>query len=188
MANVADTSVEDRSLSGQLQHNWGWFVALGVILLLLGFVAIGNLLAATIASVLFIGVLMIFSGVAQAAHAFRVKGWAGFLFWLISGILYGAAGVLTFYNPLLAASVLTLLIGISLIVAGAFRLVIGWRLRPSRGWGWIVAAGVVTVATGILVMVGWPVTALWLLGMILAVDLTFQGVALIAFGLALRRL
>ena len=170
----------------KVRANWGWFVALGVGLLILGVIAVANLLTATVASVLLVGVMMLMGGVAQIVLAFRVKTWGRFVFWLLSGILYAAGGILAFVNPLLASAVLTLLLAISLIFAGALRIAVGFGARPEKGWGWIVVAGVLTVLAGIIIGIGWPVNSVWVLGMFLAVDLMFQGWSYIAFGLALR--
>lgn len=165
---------------------WGWFVALGLGLLLLGFVALGNLAIATLASVLIVGAMMMVGGILQIIVAFRIRKERGFLLWLVSGLLYAAAGVLTFYNPRLAAQVLTLLLAFALILSGFIRIAAGVRLRPYEGWGWIVASGVVSTAVGAIVIFGWPFTPLFTLGIVLAVDLAFQGVMAIAFGLLLR--
>lgn len=173
-------------LETELRSRWGWFVALGVILCVLGFIAFGNLAVATAASVFFVGALMLVGAVAQIIHAFRVKRWGGFFFWLLSGLLYGAAGVLVFYNPALAAATLTLLLAIALVASGILRVWWSFRLRPETGWGWILASGIITALAGVVFALGWPVNSLWLLGMFLAIDLTFQGVAAIAFGMALK--
>jgi uncharacterized membrane protein HdeD (DUF308 family) len=166
---------------------WGWYVALGAALLVLSAFAFGNLLAATVASVYFVGILMLAGAVLQIVHAFEVKRWGGFFLWLLSGLLYGAAGVLAFWNPLLAASALTLLLAVALIVSGIFRIAWSLALRRLRGWGWLLASGLVTVLAGVVFLVGWPQNSLWLLGIVLAVDLAFQGAADLVFGFGQRR-
>ncbi|HEY8518892.1 MAG TPA: HdeD family acid-resistance protein [Gammaproteobacteria bacterium] len=165
---------------------WGWYVGLGVLFLILGFVALGNLLLATLASVFYIGALMMVGAVVQLIHAFQVKHWSGFFLWLLAAVLYGVAGYIVFTNPVLAAGVFTLMLGIALVVTGVFRIGAGLRWRPSRGWGWIVAAGVVAIIAGVLVTLRLPYATPWLLGLFLAIDLTFFGVSEIAFGLALK--
>lgn len=170
----------------ELHSKWGWFVALGVVLLVLGILALGNLLVATLASVFFVGIMMILGAVAQVIHAFRMKGWEGFFYWLLGGLLYGAAGVIAFIDPALAAVALTLLLAVALIASGILRIWTGGRLRPAPGWGWVVASGVVSTLAGIVFALGWPVNSLWLLGLVLAIDLTFQGVSAIVIGLTLK--
>lgn len=186
MSTTAQDGFNLGALNAEIRSRWGWFVALGVALLILAFLAFSNLIVATIASVFMVGVLMTVGAVIEIAHAFRVRRWGGFFFWLLGGVLYGVAGILTFYNPLLAAAVLTLVLAIALIAAGILRVWASIRMRPLRGWGWITASGIITIAAGVVFALGWPANTLFLLGIVLAVDLTFQGVAAIAFGMALK--
>jgi uncharacterized membrane protein HdeD (DUF308 family) len=171
----------------EMRSKWGWFVALGVLVLVLGIIAAGNLLVATVASVFFVGSLMIVAGVIEIVHAFGVKTWGTFFWWLLSGILYVIAGILAFTNPLLTTAVLTLLLAVSLIASGLLRIWIGFTSKGLEGWGWVVAAGVITVLAGLVIAIGWPVNSLVILGIFLAVDLIFQGITYIAFGFGLRK-
>ncbi|APG83785.1 HdeD family acid-resistance protein [Sinorhizobium americanum] len=180
------TNTFDPSGRQTVAGKWGWFVALGVLLIMAGGIAFGNLLMATVASVYYVGLIMLIGGLLNLAQAYQVKDWGGFLFWVLSGGLYAAAGLFTFINPLLASSILTILMAIALIVAGAFRIWVGFRLSPLGGWGWIVIGGLVTLIAGLVIAAGWPVDSLWILGMFLAVDLVMQGLALIAFGVLVK--
>ncbi|TIR62102.1 MAG: HdeD family acid-resistance protein, partial [Mesorhizobium sp.] len=89
---------------GRTRDKWGWFVALGVLLLIFGGIAFGNLFIATVASVYVVGWLMLMGGVIEIIHAFGVKTWGRFFYWLLSGLLYAVAGFFAFYNPLLASA------------------------------------------------------------------------------------
>lgn len=171
----------------EVRSKWGWFVALGVVLLVFGGVAAANLFLATVASVYYVGMMMIIGGVVHLVHAFQVKAWRETISWVLSALLYLAAGVLAFVNPVLTSAALTLLMAAALLVAGAFRIWTAWRTRPEKGWGWLMAGGIVTALAGVVFLIGWPVNSLWLLGLFLAFDLAMQGWALIAFGLALRK-
>ena len=170
----------------ELRSKWGWFIALGVALLFMGAFAIANLFTATVASVYLLGIVMIVAGFAQIITAFQVRRWGGFLFWLLSGLLYGAAGFFAVYNPVLAAATLTLFLAVMLIASGVTRIWSSLQLRPESGWGWIMASGVLTTLVGIVFLLGWPVNSLWLLGLVLAIDLIFHGISQILFGLALK--
>ncbi|SFB05005.1 Uncharacterized membrane protein HdeD, DUF308 family [Rhizobium sp. NFR07] len=170
-----------------LRDKWGWFLALGILLIAFGFIAFANLFAATVASVFYIGMLMLIGGIAYLVHAFQVKGWEHTLTWVLSGILYTVAGFLAFWNPALTAVVLTLLMAIALMVAGIFRIWVGVRMRPHRGSGWIIAGGVITALAGLIIALGWPVNSLLVLGAFLAVDLMIQGWAMVALALAARQ-
>jgi len=169
-----------------LNRQWGWFVGLGAVFLLFGLIAFGNLFAATVASVYVFGLLIGVAGIAFLAQAFQVRGWANVLFWALSGGLYTVAGLLAFLNPTLASTVITLLMAVSFMAAGALRIWFGLQLRPDAGWQLIALSGAVTALIGLIIAVSWPASGLWMLGLILAVDLTVQGVMMVMFGLGLR--
>ena len=99
----------------------------------------------------------------QVICAFNVKGWRQFAGWLLIGAFYIVAGLFAFANPLLASTILTLLFSLSIITAGAMRIVTGFALRPAQGWGWLVPAGIIAFVAGAIVIAGWPVNSLWLI-------------------------
>ena len=170
-----------------MREKWGWFVALGVLMLIAGVIAMANLFAATVVSVLYVGALMLVGGIFEIIHAFGVKTWGRFVWWLGSGILYAVAGIVAFMNPILASSVLTLLLAVTLLASGLIRIWVGFESRPRANWGWIVAGGAVTALAGLIILLHWPVNSLFILGIFLAFDLLFQGATLTAFGFALKR-
>lgn len=171
----------------QLQARWGWFVGLGIVLLVLGVLALGHVFAATLASVIFIGMLMAVAGVGQLMHAWRIKQTQGFIFWSISGLFYLAAGLFAVLQPVQGATVLTLLFGAMLIAVGALRTWLWFNNRGQRGWGWLGVSGVLTLLVGVLIASGWPGNSVWILGLLLAIDLLFQGWSALFLGLALRQ-
>ena len=171
-----------RAISGK----WGWFVALGIVDLILGGIASTNLMLANLASVLFIGGAVLVSGLFQIVHAFSARGLSSFLFWLLAGLVYAAAGAIILYDPILASVELSLVAGLFMVVAGVMRAWAGFHSRPAAGWRWIVAAGVLTLCVGIILIAAWPSIGLWFLGAMLVVDLIFQGWGYIAFGIALK--
>jgi len=171
----------------QLQARWGWFVGLGIVLLVLGVLALGHVFAATLASVIFIGMLMAIAGVGQLMHAWRIKQTQGFIFWSISGLFYLAAGLFAVLQPVQGATVLTLLFGAMLIAVGALRTWLWFNNRGQRGWGWLGVSGVLTLLVGLLIASGWPGNSVWILGLLLAIDLLFQGWSALFLGLALRQ-
>jgi len=169
-----------------LRASWGWFVALGVAFVILGFVALAHLVASSYATALYVGALILVGGIVQVVHAFRVKDWSRFSFWLLCGVLYIISGALIISQPLLAAGVITLVLGISFIINGVFRIAAGLGSRGHEGWGWIVFSGASTLVLGIIIVAGWPLNGLMILGLLLGIDLVINGVATLFFGLALR--
>jgi len=172
--------------TSSLQSKWIWFVGLGVLLLACGLIALGNLMLATVVSVYYVGMLMLFGGVIYLIHAFQVRGWDHVLFWALSGLLYVLAGICAFINPILTSAALTLFLAVALVIAGVFRVWVGVRMKPVKGYRWIIASGVITALAGFVIALGWPVNSLWILGLFLAADLILQGWTMIAFGFGIR--
>jgi uncharacterized membrane protein HdeD (DUF308 family) len=162
----------------------GWFIAIGLIDLIVGGIASTNLMLTNLASVVVIGAAMIVSGIAQIVHAFSARGPRGTAFWFLGSLIYTAAGALIVYDPLLASLELALLAGFFLASVGMMRTIAGIKIRPAGGW--IVATGIVTFAIGVVLIVGSPGIGLWLFGALLVVDLIVQGWGNLAFGIALK--
>jgi uncharacterized membrane protein HdeD (DUF308 family) len=170
-----------------LRAKSGWIVALGVVFTIAGVIALGSVVMATQVSVLIVGIMMIIAGVAEVINAFQVKGWGRFLFWLLLGALYIFAGFVTFENPLLAAAVLTLLLGASLVASGIVRIFVAFAMRGGAPWFWVALSGVITLLLGLVILVHWPVSSLYILGLFLGIDLLMAGACWIGLGLGLRR-
>jgi len=170
-----------------LRVKWGWIVALGVVFLIAGLVALGSVVMATVASVAVVGAMMLVSGIAEIVNAFGVKTWGKFFLWALLGALYVVAGLVTFQNPLLAATVLTLMLAVALIVSGGLRIVLAMQMTEGTPWVWVALSGVITVLVGGMILAQWPVSSLFVLGIFLGIDLVFAGVGWIGMGLALKR-
>lgn len=170
-----------------LGAHWGWFLAAGVLMVILGLMAATYVLAAAIASVLFVAMLMLAGGIAQLVQAWRVRNWRGFALWTLGGVLYVVAALLAIANPVAGAAVLTLLLGAFLIATGALRLWVWFQHRSQPGWPWLAFSGVITLLAGLLIAMGWPGNSIVILGLLLAIDLLFQGVTLVMLAFALRR-
>jgi uncharacterized membrane protein HdeD (DUF308 family) len=181
------TATAKPSVLEPLRAKSGWIVALGVIYVIAGFIALGSVFAATVVSVFVVGIMMLIAGVAEVINAFQVKTWGGFLFWLLLGALYIVAGFATFENPLLAAALLTLILGIALIASGIMRIILAFSMKEETPWVWIVVSGVITLLLGLVILGHWPVSSLYVLGLFLGIDLVFAGAGWIGLGLGLRR-
>src|SRR5271154_1178944 len=169
-----------------LKTKWGWIVALGVVYLVAGVIALGSVVMATVATVYFVGIMMIVAGVFEVIHSFQIKTWGRFLFWLALGVLYIIAGFTAFDNPLLTAVWLTLILGAALVASGIVRIFLGFNMQHGSPWIWIVFSGLITLLLGVIILVHWPVSSLWTLGIFLGVDLVFAGAGWIGLGLGLR--
>ena len=95
-------SFNDASGLEPLRAKSGWIIALGVVYVIAGLIALGSVVMATVVSVFVVGIMMLIAGVAEVFNAFQIRTWGRFLLWLLLGALYIVAGVLTFENPELA--------------------------------------------------------------------------------------
>lgn len=172
----------------QLKRNWGWFLALGILLVILGMIALGASVAMTLASVMLFGWLLIVGGVLEAVHAFwRERGWGGVFIDLLTGILYVVVGFMIVANPGAAAVTLTLLIALFLMFGGIFRIVVALMHRFPH-WGWLALHGLVNLLLGVAIWRQWPLSGLWVIGLFVGIDMVFNGWSLVMLGLAARKM
>jgi uncharacterized membrane protein HdeD (DUF308 family) len=173
----------------QLSKNWGWFLAYGVILVILGLIAISVVTFTTIVSVVFLGALLCIGGIVVFIDSFR--SWrnktSNFVLHLIMAILYLIAGIFLIVNPISAAISITLLLAIFYIVLGIFRILgaISFRLPD---WGWRLFGGLVALLLGILILINWPASSLFIIGLFVGIDLLITGWTYISLSIAAKAL
>ena len=169
-----------------LSRNWGWLLALGILMIILGVVAMAAPVVATIAIQVMLGWLLVISGIAEGIHAFMVKEWRGFLLELLSAVLYLGVGLMLLVDPLKGAVALTLILAVFLLVEGIFKIITALRVRDHRGWGWLLASGIVSVILGVLIWAQWPASGLWVIGLLVGIQLLFTGWSLVMLALVAR--
>jgi uncharacterized membrane protein HdeD (DUF308 family) len=184
---AAPNSLDTTSGLAPLRAKSGWIVALGVIYVVAGLIALGSVVLATVVTVFVVGIMMLIAGVAEVINAFQIKSWGKFLLWLLLGVLYIVAGLVTFENPLLAAALLTLLLGFSLVASGIMRVILAFSMKEGTPWLWVVLSGIITLLLGLIILAHWPVSGLYILGLFLGIDLIVAGASWIAVGLGLRK-
>jgi uncharacterized membrane protein HdeD (DUF308 family) len=178
-------------LEGELEalraHRW-WFLALGILLVVCGTVAIGWSCIATVTVTVawLFGFLMLGSGIAEIINAFWVGRWSGMVAHLILGALYTLVGFMIIDQPENAAVQLTLLIALFLIISGIFRVIYAISERFA-GWTWVMLNGMVTFLLGLLIYKQWPSSSLWVIGLFVGIDLILNGWAWIMLSIELQR-
>jgi len=170
-----------------IQQNWGWLLALGILMIVLGVVAIAVPLMAALAIELLLGWLLVIGGIGQGIHAFSSREGKGFWLELLLAALYLGIGIMLLAYPVGGIVTLTLLLAAFFIAEGIFKIVMGLQLRPAPNWGWILTSGILALLLGALIMLEWPSAALWAIGLLVGVDLIFGGWSLIMLSLTLRR-
>ncbi len=180
-------------LTHELKHlssHWLWVLLLGVLLALAGAAAIivppatvGTTLVVTIV----LGALLMVGGVATIVSAFWIGRWSGFLVQLLVGIVYLACGFVITEKPVVSAMAMTIFIAVSFIVLGVFRSV-GALVLHFPQWGWALLNGAITLLAGILIYRQLPLDALWVIGLLVGLEMLFNGWTWIMLALVLRRI
>ena len=187
MSKAAEVSIEKIGLT-IVKRNWFFYLLMGILLIVLGTIAIGRSCLATQVSMIFLGWLMIAAGVSQTIYAFwKERDWGGFFFDILSGILYAVVGFMIVANPASTAVTLTLLIAMYLLFDGIFRIVGAISIRFPH-WGWIVLSGIVSVLLGISIWRQWPYSGLWVIGLFVGIQMIFNGWSTVMLGLTAKRL
>ena len=169
-----------------LRRSWGWLMAEGIVLIILGVIGLGAVALLSLASAIWFGAMIFVGGIVVLIDAFRHQGWKSRLWHILIGVAYVAVGVMTFVNPLVATASLTLLAGAALVATGVLRLIVAFQNRELPYWGWVAFSGVLSLLLGGMILAQWPGSSLWVLGTFLAIELIFQGWAAIALARAIR--
>ncbi len=174
--------VQNPLLTGmeEIRKSWGWFLAFGILLMLLGAICIIGDVTATFATVLVFGWLLLFSGIIALVHAFGTRNWSGFFLNFLSALFRGFTGYLLIRYPLAGAASLTLILASFFVVSGIFRAIAAGMMKFPR-WGWAVFSGVVSVALGVVLLAQMPLSTLWFIGFAIGVDLICDGASLVGF-------
>jgi len=171
----------------QVRRSWGWFLLFGILLGTLGVVCIVKAQTATTFSILALGWVLIISGVLWLVNSFYAFSWHGFFLFLLNAIIRGVTGYLLIRHPNAGAEGVTMLLAALFIVGGLFRAVGAGVIQFPR-WGWTVFSGLVSLALGIYLMVIWQTASTFFIGMIIGIDLIFDGASLIGFAGAIHSL
>ena len=170
-----------------ISEKWGWFLALGIALIIIGLAAIAFPLVSTIAAKVVLGWLFLIGGVVLVIHAFSAQGWGGVLWNLLIGILYLFAGAWLAFFPLTGLLTLAILLAILFLAEGVFEVIMAFRVRPHEGWGFLLLSGIAAIAVGLIIAAGLPGTATWALGLLVGINLLFSGWSYVFLALAGRK-
>ncbi len=168
-----------------LRRGWLCFLSLGVTLIIFGVLAIAYPVLATLTSVEVLGFLLVFGAVVEFVSAVWGRRWGGFFLHLLGGLLYLFLGAVIIEHPALGAAGYTLMMAVFFVATGLARVVFALSQRFT-GWGWTLLSGAVTFLLGVMIWRQFPVSALWVIGTFLGVELIFNGWSWVMLGLAAR--
>lgn len=171
----------------EVRRSWGWFLALGIALMALGALCIAKSQVATSFSILALGWILIISGVFWLVNAFIAGDWSLFFLYLLDALIRLGVGYLLVSHPNAGVEGVTMLLAVLFLLGGLYRTV-GASVIRFPYWWLTVLAGLVSVALGIYLLVTWPQATPYFIGIVVGVDLLFDGAALIGFASAIHSL
>lgn len=165
---------------------WGGPFVMGMLITLLGVVALGAVVLTSFVSVIFYGSMLVVGGVFEMVHAFRIRKTGPFLMFLLGGILSIVVGALVLMQPGAGLVALTLLLAGYFFASGLFRCITSVFDRYA-GWGWDFAYGIVSLVLGAIIFAQMPASSLWALGVVVGVEILTRGISIMAGALTLRQ-
>ena len=183
MTAIAQPMATEKTLP---QLGWGWLLILGIVQIIAGGIAVAIPIVASFAAVAIFGAVLIVTAIFQMIHAFKAKPWTRTLAYGLGSVLYAICGLFVLFYPIGGALTLAVMIAILLIAQGALTVGFVAFVRPPSGGGWLTLAGLGSIVVGVILLIGWPASALWVTGLLLGINLIFTGAMHIALALASR--
>jgi uncharacterized membrane protein HdeD (DUF308 family) len=175
-------------LTADVRRAATWSIALSVLMIAAGVLAIGLPMIAGVAVTAIVGWLLLFSGVSHLAFAWRA-GRPGAVVWqILLGLLYGAIGVYVIASPVAGLASLTLAVALYLLIEGMLEFVLWSQLRAVPGSGWLMVDGIITLVLTVMIWSTWPSSAGWVVGTLIGISMLFSGITRLMLSIAARRL
>ncbi len=189
--NTENTNINSPDEDKQhLPESWVALLALGMIMIILGAVGLGMSVTFTITTVMFFGFFILLAGLTQLVHAFvsdKLKSWKSRGLYIVTAVLYTLGGLVSIFNPVLASIGLTIMLAGMFLAVGIYRIKEAIRQQnENEKWMLMMFTGVTSLVFAIVVTVGMPWTALWVIGLMVAIELAMNGALLVGIALEKR--
>lgn len=161
---------------GPARRGRGWSIAFGLVLIVIGILALLMPAIAALATALTLGWLLVIAGIVEIVHAFQIRRRKGYGWQLAAGIVTLVLGACILFFPVAGIATLALWIGAFLFAGGIVRLVLAFRLKPAKGWEWVLLDAVVSIVVGVLIAWGWPASSIPFIGVLTGFWLLFSGI------------
>jgi uncharacterized membrane protein HdeD (DUF308 family) len=187
MTKIDDFNIEMQHMQQQmqsyLQTHWQLFLAEGIFFIFLGLCAIVIPQVFTVATVIFLGWILLFGGIVQVGRSFMFSSMPGFGWWLFMGILQIIVGYLFITRPVAGAVTLTMLLTVFFALEGIAKISIALMMRPLANWGLILFSGLTALIFALVILISWSESAQWLLGLFLGINMLFLGWSMVKISL-----
>ena len=176
----------DSVTTQDLKQGFSFSFVFGLLIIVFGLIAIARPLFAGIATNFYLGWVLILGGISQLTYAIQTREEGQFIWKLLIGVFYVAAGLVLLIYPLEGLVSLTLIVGISILASGLTQTFWGFGLRPESGWRSILVRGILVTVLGIWVLVDWPSNTPWLVGSLVGISFISDGLGISIFSAVAR--
>jgi len=187
MTKIDDFNTEMQHMQQQMQNylqtHWQLFLAEGIFFIFLGLCAIVVPQVFTVATVIFLGWILLFGGIVHVGRTFMFSSMPGFGWWLFMGILQIFIGYLFITRPVAGAVTLTMLLTVFFALEGIAKISIALMMRPLANWGLILFSGLTALVFALVIWISWSESAQWLLGLFLGMNMLFLGWSMVKISL-----
>lgn len=159
----------------------------GVLLIVLGCLAILLPFLFTVAITLLVGILLLIGGIVRGYTAFKEHSRRSLIWNLVASVVAIVAGVLILFDPFGGALALTAIIIALFIVEGITKIIAAFQHKSEPGWGWILFAGVLDLVLGVVLWAALPEDYMWVIGLLVGISLLFTGWTAVMLAAAMRR-
>ncbi len=168
----------DQDLLGTLKRHSGVGMAVGILGIVAGVLALLSPTVAGLSIAMAVGALFLASGVSRLFLAFKMGSFGRGVLVFAMGLLAIIAGGYMLSRPGMGLATLTLFLAVYFFVSGIFEIIWAFRLKPIRGWGWTLASGIAALILGIMIWRQFPVSGTWAVGTLVGIHMLFGGTAL----------
>ncbi|GBE57804.1 acid-resistance membrane protein [bacterium BMS3Abin01] len=185
-------AVDSTNLTGKaasmeaMRDAWGWFLAMGIILIILGIVAIGVPIAVSVTMTVFLGIIIFIAAVVQLIQAIAAHRWNGFFIHILGAVIYGIFAIALLGDPSRGVRALTLLLAMYFLISGFFKILLAVISHGTSNWGWILFSGTVNFILGALIWSQWPSNSDWVIGLLVGIELLISGWSMLMLSIAAK--
>jgi len=177
----------DSSPIGIAKQSVGWAIALSVLLILAGILAIVVPPVAGIGVEILVAWLVLLGGVAHLTLAWHLRSTGGLIWELLVGLIYLAVAIYMLVWPVAGLASLTLLLACYLSFKGVLVLILAFRIRHLPGAGWLFFDGITALILGAMIGLSWPSSSEWAIGTLIGISMLFAGFSRLPMAMAARR-
>jgi len=177
-----------QAFSSEVRRVTGWSIALSVLMIIAGFLAIASPLLAGIAVTRLVGWLLLFSGALHFVYAFRGGGVTAVLWEILLAVVYAVAGIYILANTVIGLATLTLVVAFYLFAEAFLEFAASYMMRHEKGSGWLLFDAIVTLLLAVLIWGSWPASKAWAIGILVGVSMLFSGISRLMIASAVRRI